>query len=381
MRRLTLQPRQDWQGQVEELGLIWHSDADGAYWDESACYCFTLAEIEAIEAATEEVHGLYREAGEKIANDARLLSLCGVPTGYHDAVSSAWKCALPALDYGRFDFGYNGSGPPKLFEYNCDTPTSLLETAIVQWYWKEAVFPALDQLNSLHEKLLARWQHLAPLIPGGTLWCTHTDDDAHEDTITTTYMRDLAAQAGLTTRAVLIDQIGIDADGRIVDQDEYLITALYKLYPWEWLALEEFGEAVLPRLGDTLWFEPVWKMMWSNKAVLAVLWDMFPGHPNLLPAAFDPHAIKGNYVSKPVHAREGANIEVVQAGRVVQRSSGDYGRSRLVYQELYPLRDFGRGYPVLGSWCVAGEAAGMGIREDGLITGNRARFVPHVIEG
>uniref|UniRef100_UPI00286D04E7 glutathionylspermidine synthase family protein n=1 Tax=Novosphingobium sp. TaxID=1874826 RepID=UPI00286D04E7 len=85
MRRLTLQPRQDWQGQVEELGLIWHSDADGAYWDESACYSFTLAEIEAIEAATEEVHGLYREAGEKIANDARLLSLCGVPTGYHDA--------------------------------------------------------------------------------------------------------------------------------------------------------------------------------------------------------------------------------------------------------------------------------------------------------
>uniref|UniRef100_UPI00286BC710 glutathionylspermidine synthase family protein n=1 Tax=Novosphingobium sp. TaxID=1874826 RepID=UPI00286BC710 len=122
-------------------------------------------------------------------------------------------------------------------------------------------------------------------------------------------------------------------------------------------------------------------MMWSNKAVLAVLWDMFPGHPNLLPAAFDPHTIKGSYVSKPVHAREGANIEVVQAGRVVGRSGGDYGRSRLVYQELYPLRDFGRGYPVLGSWCVAGEAAGMGIREDGLITGNRARFVPHVIEG
>jgi glutathionylspermidine synthase len=52
-----------------------------------------------------------------------------------------------------------------------------------------------------------------------------------------------------------------------------------------------------------------------------------------------------------------------------------------MYQRLYPLRDFGNGYPVLGCWVVDGEAAGMGIREDGLITGNRARFIPHVIRG
>ena len=45
---------------------------------------------------------------------------------------------------------------------------------------------------------------------------------------------------------------------------------------------------ILPRFAETLWLEPVWKMMWSNKAVLAVLWDLFPGHPNLLPASFDP---------------------------------------------------------------------------------------------
>lgn len=381
MRRLALAPRHDWQQVVESQGLLWHSDASGVYWDESGGYSFSLAEIEKIETATEEVHRLYCEAGEKIVRDERLLSACGVPSSYHDAVRDAWNRKGPALDYGRFDFGYNGTGEPKLFEYNCDTPTSLLETAIVQWEWKETVFPALDQFNSLHEKLLAQWQHLAPMIPGGNLWFTHGDDEANEDTITTTYMRDLAAQSGLATRAVLIDQIGIDAEGRIVDQDDYLITALYKLYPWEWMASEEFGEAILPQIDRTLWFEPVWKMMWSNKAILAVLWEMFPGHPNLLPASFDSRAMRGSYVSKPVHAREGANIEIVQAGQVIDRSSGDYSRARLVFQERYPLRNFGHGYPVIGSWCVAGEASGMGIREDGLITGNRARFLPHVIDG
>ncbi|MEN9925916.1 MAG: hypothetical protein RL268_2042, partial [Pseudomonadota bacterium] len=159
-----------------------------------------------------------------------------------------------------------------------------------------------------------------------------------------------------------------------------LIGALFKLYPWEWLAAEEFGEAILPHMGSTVWIEPVWKMLWSNKAVLAVLWEMFPGHPNLLPASFDAHAMQGDYVSKPVHSREGANIEVVRKGQVLARSEGGYSRNRLVFQELYPLRDFGRGVPVLGSWIVDGVAAGLGIREDGLITGNRARFVPHIIQ-
>lgn len=380
MQRLRLTPRAGWEAAVEEQGLIWHTDAAGAYWDESACYSFTLAEIETLEAASEEVYALYREAGTRISSDERLLSLCGIPSTYHAAVQESWRAQGPALDYGRFDFGYAGHGQPKLFEFNCDTPTSLLETAVVQWAWKEDCFPAADQLNSLHEALIARWQTLGAQLPGGRLWFTHTGDDAHEDTITTTYLRDLAQQAGLETRALLIDQIGIDNNGRIVDQDDLLISALFKLYPWEWLAVEDFGQAILPHLSSTPWIEPVWKMMWSNKAVLAVLWEMFPGHPNLLPAYLEPSQIGGSYVSKPVLAREGANIEVVMQGRTAARSTGDYSRNRLVFQELYPLRDFGSGYPVLGSWVVGGAACGLGIREDGLITGNRARFVPHIIE-
>ncbi len=380
MKRLAVQPRENWQAIVEESGLIWHSDANGAYWDESACYSCSLAEIEEIEAATEEVQSLYREAGHKIASDERLLSVCGIPSDYHDIVSAAWTHQAPALDYGRFDFGYDGKSPPKLFEYNCDTPSAMLETAIVQWDWKQDRFPEYDQLNSLHEQLVGRWRDIASKLPHETAWFTHSNDPAHEDTITTTYMRDIAAEAGLDTRAILIDDIGIDADGRIVDQDDTLITALFKLYPWEWLAAEDFGAKILPHMNETAWLEPVWKMMWSNKAILTILWDMFPGHPNLLPASLDPARMQGDYVSKPVHAREGANIEIVSQGQVKARSEGQYSRTRMVYQQLYPLRDFGNGYPVLGSWIVNGTAAGLGIREDGLITGNRARFIPHIIQ-
>lgn len=379
MRRLQLEPRGHWRTAVQDLGLLWHSDADGPYWDESACYQFTPAQIETIEAATEDLHALYCAAGDRIAGDARLMARCGIPAHYHDAVSASWARQGPALDFGRFDLAWDGTGQPKLLEYNCDTPTSLLETAIVQWYWKEEVFPAADQLNSLHEALVERWQNIAPSLPGRRVWFTHIADDAHEDTMTTTYMRDLAEQAGLETHGLLVDQIGIDAAGRIMDQDDYLITALFKLYPWEWLATEPFGQAIIPHMGDTAWLEPAWKMMWSNKAVLAILWDMAPGHPNLLPAALDPQALTGDFVSKPVLAREGANIEVVSDGQVIARTDGNYTASGRVWQQRYTLRDYGAGYPVLGSWCVGGKAVGLGIREDGLITSNRARFIPHVI--
>jgi len=381
VERHTIAPRADWQRKVEEQGLIWHSDADGPYWDERAYYAFTLEEIDRIEAATEAVHALFVEAGEWIANDRDALDVFGIPEYCHKAIRQSWQNEPPALNYGRFDFGYNGAGDPKLFEYNCDTPTSMLEAAVVQWEWKQELFPELDQFNSLHERLIGRWAAIRSRLPDRRVWFTHVADAAHEDTITTTYMRDLAGQAGLETHAVLIDDIGVDARGRIVDQDDQLISALFKLYPWEWIVDEAYGPDIVRNLDRTIWIEPIWKMIWSNKAILQVLWAMFPGHPNLLAASVVRDQVGDSYVAKPFLAREGANIEVVEHGEVRARSSGAYREGLTLYQQLYPLRDFGAGYPVIGSWAVDGAAAGMGIREDGLITGNRARFVPHVIRG
>ncbi|WP_423601806.1 glutathionylspermidine synthase family protein [Sphingomonas sp. MS122] len=381
MERHSVAPRDDWQAAVEAQGLIWHSDADGPYWDESAYYAFTLAEIERFEEASEAVYQLFLEAGEWIVGHDDVLEQFGIPDYCHKAIRAAWKDEPPSLNYGRFDFGYNGEGDPKLFEFNCDTPTSMLEAAVVQWDWKEALFPELDQYNSLHEKLIGRWAALRSHLPGRQVWFTHVADAAHEDTITTTYMRDLASQAGLETHAVVIDDIGLDAAGRIVDHEDQLISAIFKLYPWEWIVRESYGPDIVRHLPSTAWIEPIWKMLWSNKAILQVLWAMFPGHPNLLAASVVRDRIGDSYVAKPFLAREGANIEVVRHGEVLARSSGEYRDGLTMYQELYPMRDFGAGYPVLGCWVVDGAAAGMGIREDGLITGNRARFVPHVIRG
>lgn len=383
MIRTPLTPRPDWRAAVEGEGLIWHGGEGAPYWDESACYRFTAAQVDVLEAATAELYRLFVAAGDRIVRDPDLLARLGIPRAFHQAVVHAWENEPPALNYGRFDLGYDGQGAPKLFEFNCDTPTALLEAAVIQWSWKEAVFPHLDQYNSLHDKLVARWQALRDRLPP-TVHFAHVADDSGEDAVTIAYLRDTAERAGLVSAPILIDDIGWDARiDRFVDQDDRPIDALFKLYPWEWLVDEGFAPHLLHDLkrGGTAWLEPVWKMLWSNKGILPILWEMFPDHPNLLGAAWEPPE-DADAVAKPLLAREGANVSIRLGGTVVAEAEGGYGDGAYVYQQYYALPEPVPGaFPVIGSWVVDGEPAGIGIREDGRITGNTARFVPHVIEG
>jgi glutathionylspermidine synthase len=375
MRRCTIKPRKAWQAKVEELGLVWHSVGEQPYWDESTYYIFSSPEIEMLERATRTLYGMFLEAGQYVL-DRDLLGQFGIPSFCHSAVRSAWDAEPPALNYGRFDLGFDGCSPPKLFEFNCDTPTSLLEAAVVQWSWKDEVFPRQDQFTSLHEKLIAKWTDIRPYLPE-EVYFTHVADAAAEDTLTTSYMRDLAEAAGVRTAGIVIEDIGWD--GRTFrDLGAREMHAIFHLYPWEWLINEEFGPALVSSLDATLWIEPIWKMIWSNKAILPILWTLYPKHENLLEASLQP--LVRDHVRKPLLAREGANVEIVQSGAVIDSSSGDYGTEGFVYQQLYRLPGEGDQRPVIGSWIVDGEPAGMGIREGRMITGNTARFVPHIID-
>jgi glutathionylspermidine synthase len=127
---------------------------------------------------------------------------------------------------------------------------------------------------------------------------------------------------------------------------------------------------------DVQWIEPMWKMMWSNKALLAVLWEMFPEHALLLPAFLDGPRGRREYVRKPLLGGEGEGVVVVQG----PGSRLETNAERCVYQKLARLGRGDGNYAVLGSWLVDGKPAGMGIRESrGLVTNNQSRFVPPVL--
>ena len=154
----------------------------------------------------------------------------------------------------------------KLLEYNADTPTSLLEGAVIQWTWLGDRFPALDQYNSIHEKLIGAWRDAAPSLIGQLVRFAGCVDSV-EDEMTVGYLRDTAVQAGLATVGVRMEDIGWDRRAAsFVDLDGRPIHNLFKLYPWEGLYEDDFAP-LLARVPEMRWIEPAWKMLLSTKGI------------------------------------------------------------------------------------------------------------------
>ncbi|WP_417431940.1 glutathionylspermidine synthase family protein [Kiloniella sp.] len=388
MQRISLEQREDWKTQAESLGFNFHTIDDAPYWDEGACYRFSLEQIENdIEDPSEEIENLCFEVVQRAINSEEILTKLAIPENFWDYIRASWFNQEKNL-YGRLDFSYDGKGPAKLLEYNADTPTSLYESSAFQWLWLEQAMEldlipkGCDQYNSIHEQLVEAFQNLHRNKDIDGKLHLASCQDAPEDEGTVRYLEECAVQAGLETSFLHMEEIGIDENGHFTDLDDMGIRTLFKLYPWEWIMTDDFGKAV-PKSGVTF-IEPAWKSILSNKGLLPLLWEMFEDHPNLLPAFFanDPRAVDldGGYVKKPLFSREGSNIEMVREGEQPLKIEGPYGEEGHIVQALHPLPVFEGNHTVIGSWLVASKPCGMGIREDNSpITKDSSRFLPHVI--
>jgi len=388
MLRVSHKERPNWRTQAEQLGFGFHTMYGEPYWDETAYYQFTLAQIERdIEDPTAELHQMCLEVVDRVVRDEQCLRRFCIPEAQWQGILDSWLRRDPSL-YSRLDLAYNGRGPAKLLENNADTPTSLFETAFWQWLWLEDNVDAgrlrrdADQFNLLQERLVARFAGLAARHPGQRLHFSCCKESI-EDRGTVQYLEDCAQEAGLDTTFVHIEDIGLGEGGWLTDTDSHTIDWMFKLYPWEFMFREQYAEHLVTSRVD--WLEPLWKSVLSNKALLPLLWQRFPDHPNLLPAYFgdDPkRSILQEYVQKPLFSREGANISVMRHGELVAEVDGPYGEEGFIVQAWHPLPKFGDNHALIGSWLVDDKPAGIAVREDtGLITQDLSRYLPHIILG
>ncbi|MGR2738718.1 glutathionylspermidine synthase family protein [Billgrantia sp. Q4P2] len=386
MLRIDVTERPDWKRLAEELGFHFHTIEGEPYWVESAYYQFSMEQVERdIEAPTEAIHEMCMELVDRVCDSEELLTKMAIPSYMWDRIVSSWKSGQPQL-YGRMDFSYNGAGPAKLLELNYDTPTSLYEAAFFQWVWLEQAMQLgyvprqADQFNSIQERLLLGMSHIRDRLESPRMYFASVKGSI-EDRATVQYLQDVAESVGLEAPFIFMEDIGVNQSDYYVDTREAPIKAIFKLYPWEDMLREEFG-LYLKDL-DTHWFEPPWKTILSNKAILPLLWDRFEGHPNLLESHFEDasHRILGpGWVRKPFFSREGANIELVGHDGQRQYVEGPYADEPQIVQALAPLPRFGDKYTLVGSWVVGDRACGMGIREDdGAITKDTSCFVPHIL--
>lgn len=407
MEKRILPERPGWREEAEKLGFTFADMGGEPYWDETSAYAFTLQEIEqGIEDPATELHAMCREAVERAVRDEYWLDRLGIPAEHRDLIADSWSRGEPEL-YGRMDLSYDGTGPARLLEYNADTPTSLYESASFQWLWFEQQQAAgvldqdCDQFNGIHEAIVARWSQIC--AEGEDVHFA-ADPDNPEDYATVETMAWAAREAGLGAHFTPLTQIGLTEEGQFADDRSRVIGTLFKLYPWEDMLRDDFA-AHLQGSG-TRFIEPPWKAILSNKGILPLLWQMFPGHPNLLPAFFandlrdaltggtpapdiaqafalaQDHLARGHVV-KPIFSREGAGVVIHEHGREVARTADDsYSHHPMIVQALAPLPEFDGFHPVLGAWIVGENCCGLGLREDrARITHNLSRFKPHFIEG
>ena len=370
MKRVKINPRLDYKQKIQDLGF----NFDDNYWLENAYYEFTEEEILEIELASNSCHEMYIEATEHVIKN-NLWSKLHIPLNLVPKIIESWEYDQLSL-YGRFDFVLV-NGIPKLLEFNADTPTSLLEASIIQWHWKEEVLKVKDQFNSIDEALIQSFKDIADeyqinadeeYLDFGCIM------DNLEDASTTSYLCSCAAGAGISTTIFDISQMTWDGEFHCTPSGEQS-KLMFKLYPWEWMMNEEGQETL--ETTQTVFIEPFWKAIWSNKYMLVILAELFPNSPYILKATEIRPA--WDHCKKPIFSREGANVTLVKNGKTIDETGGEYGEEGYIYQELVDIPCFDGMYPVLGSWIVGGESCGLGIRENETrITNNMSYFVPHV---
>jgi glutathionylspermidine synthase len=389
MFRKTFNQRDNYEEKLDQIGFQYHRipSSDGEpYWTEGAAYEFTRAEIENIEAVSQELQDICLETVGEIIESGDYPNEFRFDDNTKSLIENSWRNDDFHI-YGRFDLLIDHSGAIKMYEYNADTPTSLLESAVAQWNWVEEAenVPHRDQFNSIHEKLVARWQEAKGELVNPMLYVFATKNGLFEDWGNVEYVAETALQGGWQIYIEEIENIGYNHEkSEFVDTAENPIDFAFKLYPWEWMMDEEFGEFVVS--SPTVWFEPPWKMLLSNKAILPILWKRYPEHPNLLPSFFENEKSAADFqymfVKKPILGREGANIHLAGtfSDKLLDGShqAAEYDTDGYIYQQYAPLPDFGGKHPLVGSWIIGDEPAGIGIREDKtIITGNGSHFVPH----
>lgn len=370
----------DWENRLENNGFGYHTDENKIpYWVENYYYSITENFANEIYEATAELWTMCLEAVDYVITN-KLYDEFQIPLFIQNHIKNSWENDSPSI-YGRFDFVYDKKqNQLKVLEFNADTPTSLFETGVIQWQWMQHYFyNSVDQFNSVHDQLIHSWKELKPFLKGNTLHFSCMRETL-EDLTNIEYLRDCAIQAGINTKLIYIDDIGWDGE-TFTDLEDEIITDIFKLYPWEWLVYEPFALHIPNDMAQANWIEPSWKMILSNKAILPILWKLYPNHPLLLEAYFDEPNGMTDYVKKPLLSREGANITLYRGNKIIEATPGEYGEEGYICQALANLPHFDTGYSIIGSWIIGQEPCGITFREsDKQITTDKSRFVPHIIE-
>lgn len=379
------------QDKLEEIGFSWHSDSDGSPYVSDELVEISQQQAQIYYEATNEIYDMYVKAAQYVIDNNLFFEL-GIPFNLVEAIKKSWENDVHWHIYGRFDLAVNGDDV-KLLEFNADTPTALFETALLQWAMLK--YNNMDedkQFNNVYEAIKDNFKRLITLFDdvsdfdkyydGWKIMFSSTYGNTEEES-TTRFLQQIATDAGFSTHFEYLQDVKFSDDG-IFDANGNEYEYWFKLYPWEDIAIEE-GElaTVLTNIMQNqkaIILNPAYTLLFQSKAMLKILYDLFPNSPYLLKTSFEPLSGK-KCVQKPLFGREGANIAILdERGDIIKSNDGAYGNYKKIYQEYVELDQDSNGFKYQAGIFFAYEACGLGFRKGGDILDNMSKFVGHIIK-
>ena len=377
---------------LEELGFSWHTDTDGTKYVNDALVCISSGEAEAYYNAGNEIYDMYVEAAEHVIENDLFFDL-GIPFNLVETIKKSWENDVHWHIYGRFDLAGGIDGKDiKLIEFNADTPTSLFETALLQWaLLKHNNMDEEKQFNNVYEAITQNFKRLITLFDDTENFDERYDgwkilfssiSGNEEEEATTKLLQQIATDAGFNTSFEYLENTHFDDDG-IYDADENKYEYWFKLYPWEDIAHDEPELATtlgnIMQAQEAIILNPAYTLLFQSKGMLKVLCDLFPDSPYLLQTSFEPlQGIK--QVEKTVFGREGANTKIIASdGSTIEETDGPYYNYKKVYQEYVNFAKDENGAKYQAGVFFAYEACGVSFRKGSEIMDNMSKFVGHVI--
>lgn len=378
---------------LESIDFVWHTDAadDSPYLSNDVIEMSEI-EVEAYYEAANELYDMCVEAGDYvIEND--LLHEIGIPFNLTELVKESWENDVHWHLYSRFDFAGGIDGKPiKLLEFNADTPTMLLETAIAQWaLLKKNGLDESSQFNNVYQAIKENFQRLVTLEKNVDHFNEYYDGwkilfasirGVAEDEYTTRFLESIAKEAGFETAFAYMDEVEFSEDeGVFIGEENYEF--FFKLVPWEDIAIDEGALATIltqiVKNQKAIILNPAYTLMFQSKGFMKILWDLFPNHPLLLETSFEP--LQGAQVQKPIFGREGENVTITDnSGATMAQNDGAYGNVKSVYQRYTELNKDAEGRSYHAGVFFAYEGCGLGFRRsDNPIIDNMSKFVAHMV--
>ncbi len=379
---------------LESIGFVWHTDEDNSSYITNEIIEITPEEAEAFYEATNELYDMFCEAGEYVVEN-NLFHELNIPFNLVDTIKESWKNDVHWHLYSRFDLaGGIDKKPIKLIEFNADTPTSLFETAIIQWAMlKKNGLDEASQFNNLYEALSDNFKRIITLDSEvdkfdeyysklGWKILFSSISSSFEDINTTKLLQHIATEAGFHTDFEFIENTQFNDEGIFKDNENFEFW--FKLIPWEDIAIEESELALILteiiKEKKAIIFNPAYTLMFQSKGFMKILWDLYPNHPLLLETSFEP-LVNKKQVEKKCFGREGANIKIINVdGSIDVETSGEYEGHKTIYQEYVELPTDSEGNSYQAGVFYAYEACGLGFRRGEKILNNMSKFVGHIVK-